>query len=1194
MVTRVNTASINGGSATATATATIPGGTGIKAGDLIYVSAGSQTGHVTNGISVSDAVNGVNYTTILETDLGGASSRWLQSFYFVTPVDIPDGTVLTCNGYSGAANTEFSVDIFRGLTGVISRAAVGSSNASGTSSAAPALATAPVTGDLVLTCEEAGSGTLTPGSPFTVGSSGTTGASIANAFVLGADGVSTFGSTWTLGTANTSAAQTVAFQAIQTYPVPHGGKYWRLNRKWRRRLPYIPPPLPQIYTAAIAAGPSATIQTPTGVGDAILAWTDGAGTPTTCTDSQGNTYVQVSTANSGNALFVSTYKGSPGTPTVPLGTSDTVTTNGSGGCTLVQGVRGRAAVAADAAPAFASGTSAAPSGPATGTMTQSSDIVITGYLGAGALATSAWGAGFVQSQNVNNLGGGSISVGWQVSPGTASITPSATLVSSTGWTGYTVALSPATGAPTSTNAPAAVATSAGVALQPTTAVTVNAGVATAAGVANPPTPAVAATAGVATGAGVSNPPSVTSTANAAVATSQGVAAPPTPAVAVFAGVAAAAGVANQPTVSTVPATNAPAGVATSTGVANPPAVDVKVNAAVAASAGVANAPAHASTVAPPAATSLGVANPPLPAATVNAGVATSQGVSLPPVPAGAANAAVAPGAGVSNPPAPAITVNAGVATAAGVANQPVVSTTGSTNVFPGAATAAGVANPPSTAITVPAAVAAGAGVSNPPVPAVGANAGVAAAAGVANPPATAHGANAAVAAAAGVSNPPVTAHTASAGVAAGAGVSNPPTPAIQVNAGVAAAAGVANPATVSTATQTNAPAAVAAAAGVASPPSIALSVKAGVAMATGTASSPVVSATITVVAASAAGGVAPKPDLANSAEGGTAGAAVTGGNSGGLSGDPWDTVQTAANGGSTTYDGTTVAHGSRSYKIVTGSPVASGGLLWTTSLTTTAVPQAWFRVYINLPVLPPAGNLQFADFRSGSTARSSFQLSPAGHFSIRNSLNQTLATGTATVSAGQWFRVEGTSIGDPSAGMVELKVFVSDPESVTPDEVLTGTATNTGGLINRVSFGNPSSIASYTMFVDDPRASLTGYIGPFLTPPSVGALPSAAAAQGAALQPSLTLASLIHPSVAAAAGVSVQPHALPQAATVPGSGTDSLDELAGSVLTVVPSSSVGTSSVATTGSASDSVTGVYGGTDSVATKGSGTDSTGHG
>jgi hypothetical protein len=221
-ITRVNSASIASASGTTSCTVTIPAGTGIQANDLIIVCAGSQTGHTTNGISAKDNVNNTNYTTILETQLGGASTRWMQTFMYVTPVAIADGSVITVTGYATAANTECSVDIFRNATASISRAAVSSSNASSTSSASPALASAAPAGDLVLTFEMAGSGTLTPGSPFTKGSSGTAGASTAIGYVLNATGALTYASTWTLGTANTSAAQTVSLAAVTVAGTTYG------------------------------------------------------------------------------------------------------------------------------------------------------------------------------------------------------------------------------------------------------------------------------------------------------------------------------------------------------------------------------------------------------------------------------------------------------------------------------------------------------------------------------------------------------------------------------------------------------------------------------------------------------------------------------------------------------------------------------------------------------------------------------------------------------------------------------------------------------------------------------------------------------------------------------------------------------------------------------------------------------------
>src|SRR6266702_8205544 len=148
-VTRVNTASITG-AGTTTAVAVIPAGTGIRAGDLIVVAGNSNApSHVANGALCRDSVNGVNYATILETDLSSSSTRWLQAFWFVTPVPIADGATITFTGQpTGSTAAACAVDIFRGASGTISNAAVGVSPAAGTTCACPVLGAAPAAGNL--------------------------------------------------------------------------------------------------------------------------------------------------------------------------------------------------------------------------------------------------------------------------------------------------------------------------------------------------------------------------------------------------------------------------------------------------------------------------------------------------------------------------------------------------------------------------------------------------------------------------------------------------------------------------------------------------------------------------------------------------------------------------------------------------------------------------------------------------------------------------------------------------------------------------------------------------------------------------------------------------------------------------------------------------------------------------------------
>lgn len=196
--------------------------TGCLAGDVLVVAGASQGTHAANGMAVQDSVNSVPFTTVLETQGGSASSRWLQTFVYKTTVDLPPGTTLSFTPYAASTQNGFVVDVFRGVSATIAQAAVGSSNALAPTSVAPALGAAPPVGSLVLTFCQAGSGTLTSG--FTAGSTNTNNNSVGTGWwgATGADGSSTYTSTWVLGTSNTSSAQTVALAVASGGPAATG------------------------------------------------------------------------------------------------------------------------------------------------------------------------------------------------------------------------------------------------------------------------------------------------------------------------------------------------------------------------------------------------------------------------------------------------------------------------------------------------------------------------------------------------------------------------------------------------------------------------------------------------------------------------------------------------------------------------------------------------------------------------------------------------------------------------------------------------------------------------------------------------------------------------------------------------------------------------------------------------------------
>ncbi len=231
--------------------------------------------------------------------------------------------------------------------------------------------------------------------------------------------------------------------------------------------------------------------------------------------------------------------------------------------------------------------------------------------------------------------------------------------------------------------------------------------------------------------------------------------------------------------------------------------------------------------------------------------------------------------------------------------------------------------------------------------------------------------------------------------------------------------------------------------------------------------------------------------LVNSFEGGSNTTTISTGNSGGVSGNAFDSVTIGALAG-VTFSSTHAAHGFLSCAIATGSPGANALLTWTTSLTATTVPQAWFRAYFYLTAY--SGNLRVIRVQNAGTLCGAVAFNASAKVSLLDSAGTGQKTSTTTLPANQWFRIEGFVIGSASVGQVQAQIYLAE-DSPTPTETLTTAATlNTTGAMNRVDFGNPASVASFTYWLDDVGASTTGYIGPSVTRRSTSIVPSLIAA----------------------------------------------------------------------------------------------------
>src|SRR6185312_157333 len=222
--------------------------------------------------------------------------------------------------------------------------------------------------------------------------------------------------------------------------------------------------------------------------------------------------------------------------------------------------------------------------------------------------------------------------------------------------------------------------------------------------------------------------------------------------------------------------------------------------------------------------------------------------------------------------------------------------------------------------------------------------------------------------------------------------------------------------------------------------------------------------------------------LINDFAGGTPGQTVTPANSGGTSGQSFDTGAVTAGAGTFAYDVTQVPPGqSVACKVATaGAGTAYAG--WSTSLTSpnggSPLAQVWFRCYLYVPAALTANTTVFGAFQSGGGTCGTVKLTTAGTVTFSDS------TGTAQVTiaafpTSAWFRLEGFIAGDPVAGQLNLALY-SSPDSTTPSSApATATGLNTLGTMTGWRFGQATSLTGAGPYwLGSPGLSNAGPLGP--------------------------------------------------------------------------------------------------------------------
>jgi hypothetical protein len=226
----------------------------------------------------------------------------------------------------------------------------------------------------------------------------------------------------------------------------------------------------------------------------------------------------------------------------------------------------------------------------------------------------------------------------------------------------------------------------------------------------------------------------------------------------------------------------------------------------------------------------------------------------------------------------------------------------------------------------------------------------------------------------------------------------------------------------------------------------------------------------------------------NSFEGGTNGTTLTagaGGNTGGTSGNFFDTVTIVASG-TNIFDNTHAAHGTLANKLATGATAGTNFDAWDTSFGS-AVGQVWFRQYLYLTANPGASFRSWSAFSAPAGSQNAgLQINTGGTLTFQDA-NGTAITGmttTETIPLNQWCRIEGFVIGSATVGQVELKIFFgANPDATTPTNTYTSAATvNTRGNMGSWRYGiNTSRANVVAWWQDDLGLSNTGYVGPVVT-----------------------------------------------------------------------------------------------------------------
>lgn len=215
----------------------------------------------------------------------------------------------------------------------------------------------------------------------------------------------------------------------------------------------------------------------------------------------------------------------------------------------------------------------------------------------------------------------------------------------------------------------------------------------------------------------------------------------------------------------------------------------------------------------------------------------------------------------------------------------------------------------------------------------------------------------------------------------------------------------------------------------------------------------------------------PAPPLANNFNGGTDGATITTGNSGGASGDAFQSISATP-----VFTNVQWHSGGMAMRIVDAAGTTHCAHSGLGSITT----NVYFRTYMYMDAFPGTNAVAIL-MQTGAAANCAWiNINTTGKVNARNAANTSINTSTASVNLSSWFRLEWRVKASVTVGEIEWRLYNS-PDSETITETINAAATQVlGANIDLVRWGETANVPGtpFTVYFDDVAVSTTDWIGP--------------------------------------------------------------------------------------------------------------------